>query len=44
MNAIQLEMSKDLYLSQNETKYDFKKANKIKNILESTFIELIKNL
>ena len=44
MNAIQLEMSKDLYMSENETKYDFKKANKIKNILERTFVELIKNL
>ena len=44
INAIQLEMSKDLYMSENETKYDFKKANKIKNILENTFKEIIKNL
>ena len=44
INAIQLEMSKDLYMSENETKYDYKKANKIKNILENTFKEIIKNL
>ena len=44
INAIQLEMSKDLYMSENETKYDFKKANKIKKILENTFVEIIKNL
>ena len=44
INAIQLEMSKDLYMTENETKYDFEKANKIKNILEITFKEIIKNL
>lgn len=44
INAIQLEMSKDLYMTENETKYDFEKANKIKNILEKTFKEIIKNL
>ncbi len=31
-------------MTENETKYDFEKANKIKNILEKTFKEIIKNL
>jgi N-formylglutamate deformylase len=44
INSIQLEMSKDLYMTENETKYDFEKANKIKNILGNTFKEIIKNL
>ena len=44
INAIQLEMSKDLYMSESETKYDFKKAGKIKNVLEKTFKEIIKIL
>ena len=44
INAIQLEMSKDLYMSENETKYDSEKADIIKKILKKTFVEIIKNL
>ncbi len=44
IHAIQLEMCKDLYMSQNETKYDFKKAEAIKNHLINTFKKLIEKL
>ena len=37
-------MSKDLYMSENETKYDSEKADIIKKILKKTFVEIIKNL
>ena len=41
INALQLEMSKDLYMSNNDTKYDNKKADKIKNYLENIFKNII---
>jgi len=41
VHALQLEMSKDLYMSKNETEYDFKKAEVIKKLLKSTFENLI---
>ena len=44
INSIQLEMSKDLYMSENETIYDQNKANKIQKLLKSTFQELIDQL
>ena len=44
IHALQLEMSKDLYLSNNETTYDHKKAEKIKSILKQTFQHLIDEL
>ena len=44
INSIQLEMSKDLYMSENETIYDQNKANKIQKVLKSTFQELIDQL
>jgi hypothetical protein len=37
-------MSKDLYMSENETIYDQNKANKIQKVLKSTFQELIDQL
>jgi N-formylglutamate amidohydrolase len=44
INSIQLEMSKDLYMSENETIYDQNKSNKIQKLLKSTFQELIDQL
>ena len=44
VNSIQLEMSKDLYMSERETIYDQNKANKIQKLLISTFQELINQL
>ncbi len=44
IHALQLEMSKDLYMSDNETKYDPKKAEIVKKLLRSTFENLIKKL
>ena len=44
VNSIQLEMSKDLYMSENEKKYDEKKALNIKSVIESTFEKLIEKL
>ena len=44
INSIQLEMSKDLYMSERETIYDQNKANKIQKLLISTFQELIDQL
>ena len=44
INSIQLEMSKDLYMSKDETIYDENKANKIQELLKSTFQELIEKL
>lgn len=41
VHALQLEMSKDLYMNRNETEYDFKKAEVIKKLLKSTFENLI---
>ena len=41
IHALQLEMSKDLYMSNNELEYDEKKAAKIKEILIDTFTNLI---
>jgi N-formylglutamate deformylase len=44
VNSIQLEMSKDLYMSKNETKYDETKAYEIRKLLKATFKELIGEL
>ena len=41
IHALQLEMSKDLYMSNNELNYDEDKANDIKKILVKTFENLI---
>ncbi len=41
VHALQLEMSKDLYMSNDETDYDFEKAEKVKSLLKSTFENLI---
>ena len=40
IHALQLEMSKDLYMSQDESVYDFAKADKIKEHLKSVFRNL----
>ena len=41
IHALQLEMCKDLYMSQNELEYDSEKAQKIKEYLLTTFKNLI---
>tara|TARA_Y100001978_G_C23701021_1_gene440937 strand:+ start:523 stop:1344 length:822 start_codon:yes stop_codon:yes gene_type:complete len=41
IHALQLEMSKDLYMKNNEQDYDPKKAIKIKTTLKHTFSQLI---
>lgn len=41
IHALQLEMSKDLYMSNNETIYDYKKAEKVKSLLKSIFKNII---
>jgi N-formylglutamate deformylase len=41
VHALQLEMSKDLYMSNNELDYADEKAVKIKSLLKKTFEELI---
>ena len=41
IHALQLEMSKDLYMKNKETVYDPNMAVKIKTILKQTFKELI---
>ncbi len=41
ISALQLEMSKDLYMSDNETLYDEEKAAPIKNLLKSAFENLV---
>lgn len=44
VHALQLEMSKDLYMSENETIYDPEKSEKIKELLKKTFENLIRLL
>ena len=44
IHALQLEMSKDLYMSNNETEYDSNKAAEIKKLLIRTFQCLIDEL
>ena len=44
IHALQLEMCKDLYMSNNETTYDPKKAARVKRLLKSTFENLISDL
>ena len=44
IHALQLEMSKDLYMSNNETEYDSNKAAEIKKLLIRTFQCLIAEL
>ncbi len=44
VNALQLEMIKLLYMKDNELDYSATRANQIRNVLERTFIELIKKL
>lgn len=41
VHAIQLEMSKDLYMKNKETEYDYEKALEIKSILKTTFENII---
>ena len=41
IHALQLEMSKDLYMSENELVYDPEKAKKVKRLLRKTFDNLI---
>lgn len=44
VHALQLEMSKDLYMSHDELKYDKRKAEKVKRLLIATFENLISEL
>lgn len=44
IHALQLEMSKDLYMKNDETEYDFDKAEKVKNLLKMTFENLINEI
>ncbi len=44
IHALQLEMSKDLYMSDNETTYNINKAESVKIILKNTFQKLIDQL
>ena len=44
IHAVQLEMSKDLYMSYDERKYDIQKAEIIKTVLEDTFIKILNQL
>ena len=44
INALQLEMAKDLYMSNNELDYDYEKAKNVKQWLQSTFNSLINYL
>ncbi len=41
VHALQLEMSKDLYMDADETIYDNYKANRVKKLLKTTFEKLI---
>ncbi len=41
VHALQLEMSKDLYMSNDEMDYDLEKAEKVKALLRKTFENLI---
>lgn len=41
IHALQLEMSKDLYMSGNELEYDAGRAEKVKELLKKTFEKLI---
>ncbi len=44
VHALQLEMSKDLYMDAKELNYDFEKAEKVKKLLKRTFENLISEL
>ena len=44
INAIQLEMSKDLYMNEKTNSYENSKSNVIKSLLENTFKEIIQEL
>ena len=44
INAIQLEMSKDLYMEEKTTCYNSEKAAKIKTLLKETFESIIKEI
>lgn len=44
LHALQLEMSKDLYMCNEESEYDVAKAENVKALLKSTFESLIVNL
>lgn len=44
IHALQLEMCKDLYMSNNETSYDAEKAESVKKLLKQTFEKLISHL
>ena len=44
IHAVQLEMSKDLYMSYDERKYNIQKAEIIKRVLEDTFIKILNQL
>ena len=44
VHALQLEMTKDLYMCSNETEYDPEKARSIKALLRSTFQILIREI
>ena len=44
IHALQLEMSKDLYMDETETAYDFEKAKTLKFLLKSTFENLVSAL
>ncbi len=41
VHALQLEMSKDLYMNNDEMEYDLEKANDVKGLLRSSFENLI---
>ncbi len=41
VHALQLEMSKDLYMKNDELDYDYEKAEKVKELLRRTFENLI---
>lgn len=44
VHTLQLEMSKDLYMNNTETDYDFDKADNVRAVLKKTFEELIEIL
>ena len=44
IHALQLEMCKDLYMKNDETKYDLEKAVKVRKLLKAVFARIIANL
>ncbi len=44
VNALQLEMTKALYMEDNELDFNTARANKVRVVLKKTFKELIKSI